>query len=590
LPFGGGQFRGRGAARVKRVWAAAVAVACVLFTAGISFSAVQPVVVGVDVTGNREVVSEHILGVVGTKAGDQFNPEQIQQDIDTIYGLGFFSYVDVGVIEQFGGVFVEFRVQENPIVQDIRFSGNTVFTADELMEVVFTRPGAVFNRVFFRHDLQRIGEKYERAGYVFVQVQDVGIQDGVIDVRILEPKIGEVIIQGNKKTKTHVIEREFNLKSGDLFNATILRHSINKLQQRELFEDVRVGFEPTEDPETVNIVLTVEEGKTARVSFSMGHGSSSGWTGGAAYEELNYKGLGHRAGIGFETGRREQYFISYEEPYMDEFHHRWRAGAYRRQWEDLEDDDDFISGKYNQDKTGIYYGIGKKFLKNPTLSWFAMLEVYEVEYSFQEEQPVIHPKFYPGRNASVTVSSTRNLLDPYLSYSKGEVQSLSIEQGFFQPDDSAIDNMTYTKYWIEARYYWPLYDLFDNLFGREIGTEDNPIIFAARVRIGYSSGDLPWSAQYFLGGAKTLRGYKDDYFSGSEMALGNFELRIPIQEAVSVVGFYDIGMADDGSVFSDLMSGYGFGIRVRTPMGNLRIDVAEGEDETRTHFGFGEMF
>ncbi|HQQ10251.1 MAG TPA: POTRA domain-containing protein, partial [Synergistales bacterium] len=249
---------------MKLVWAAAVAVACVLFTAGISFSAVQPVVVGVDVTGNNEVVSEHILGVVGTKAGDQFNPEQIQQDIDTIYGLGFFSYVDVGVIEQFGGVFVEFRVQENPIVQDIRFSGNTVFAADELMEVVFTRPGAVFNRVFFRHDLQRIGEKYERAGYVFVQIQDVGIQDGVIDVRILEPKIGEVIIQGNTKTKTHVLRREFKLQEGDLLNAIILRHSINKLNQLGFLEDVKVGFEPTSDPEVVNIILTVEEGKTSR--------------------------------------------------------------------------------------------------------------------------------------------------------------------------------------------------------------------------------------------------------------------------------------------------------------------------------------
>jgi len=573
---------------VKRVCSAAFALMLVLMMAGPTYSAVQPVVVGVDVTGNQEVVSDHILGVIGTKAGDQFNPEQVQQDIDTIYGLGFFSFVDVSVIEQFGGVFVEYKVQENPIVRDINFTGNTVFTADQLMEVVFTRPGSVFNRTFFRHDLQRIGEKYEKAGYAFVQVQDVGIQDGVIDVRILEPKVGDVIIQGNKKTKTHVIEREFNLKTGDLLNVTILRHSINKLKQRDLFEDVRIGFEPTEEPEIVNLVLTVEEGKTARVSFSIGHGSSSGWTGGAAYEEFNYKGLGHKVGVGFETGTREQYFLFYEEPYMDEFHHRWRAGAYKREWEDLEDDS--IDGRYNQDKMGLYYGIGKKFLKNPTLSWFAMLEVYEVEYFFQEEPLVIPDKFLPGRNASVTVSLTRNLLDPYLSYSKGEVQSLSVEQGFFQPEDSAVDTMTYTKYWIEARYYWPLYNFFDNLFGREIGTEDNPIIFAARARIGYSSGDLPWAAQYFLGGANTLRGYKDDFFSGSEMVLGNFELRIPIQESISIVGFYDIGMASNDSAFSSMKSGYGFGIRVKTPMGNLRIDIAEGEDETRTHFGFGEMF
>ncbi|MFA5674835.1 MAG: BamA/TamA family outer membrane protein, partial [Thermovirgaceae bacterium] len=88
----------------------------------------------------------------------------------------------------------------------------------------------------------------------------------------------------------------------------------------------------------------------------------------------------------------------------------------------------------------------------------------------------------------------------------------------------------------------------------------------------------------------TLRGYRDNLFSGSEMALGNVELRVPIQESISIVAFYDIGMASDGSVFSDLVSGYGFGVRVRTPMGNMRLDFAEGEYETRTHFGFGEMF
>jgi len=585
LPLGRDQFRERGAVRVKRLWSTAVAVAFVLITAGVSFSAVQPVVVGVDVTGNQEVVSEHILGVVGTKAGDQLSSEQIQQDIDTIYGLGFFSYVDVGVVEQFGGVFVEFRVQENPIVQDILFTGNTVFSADELMEVVFTRPGSVFNRVFFRHDLQRIGEKYEKAGYVLVRVEDVGIRDGIVDVRILEPKIGDIVIQGNKKTKTQVIRREFKLQPGDLFNATVMRHSLNKLNQMGFFEDVSVGLEPTEDPSAVNIILTVEEGKTARVGLTIGHGSESGWTGGAMYEELNYRGLGHRVEIGFETGDREQYWLTYTEPYMDEYHYSWRVGVYRREWDDLRD---YSLGVYNatydQDKQGIFLGAGKKFRHDPTLSWFVLLDWHEVEINVTDGS--LPPgKELDGRNFSVTGTLARNRLDPYLSYPKGDFLSLNVEQGL----SSLGGDWDYTKYWFEARYYWPLYHLFEEFLDREIGTEENPVIFASRIRVGYSSGDLPWAEQFFLGGASTLRGYRDDEFYGDEMALGNFEIRIPVQEAISVVGFYDIGMAGD-SAFSDLKSAYGFGFRVRTPIGNIRLDFGTGDYETRTHFSFGEMF
>jgi outer membrane protein insertion porin family len=84
------------------------------------------------------------------------------------------------------------------------------------------------------------------------------------------------------------------------------------------------------------------------------------------------------------------------------------------------------------------------------------------------------------------------------------------------------------------------------------------------------------------------------------MFLANLELRIPMEKAFSVVVCDDMGMAwdkDDPNApqgnsfsFSELKDAYGFGVRVRTPMGNLRLDVANGDDETFTHFGFGEMF
>ncbi len=573
---------------MKRFAVLAGALLIVFVAVGVSLSAVQPIVVGVDVTGNQEVVSQHILGVIGTKSGEPINRDQIQMDIETIYGLGFFSLVDVEVTQQSGGVFVEFQVQENPEVREIVFTGNTVYTSDELMELVFTQPGSIFNNVFFRHDLQRIKEKYEKDGYVLVRIEDVGFSNGVVTVKIIEPKVGEVIIQGNTKTKTYVIERQFKLKSGDLFNATVLRHSLNKLNQLGYLEDVNVGFEPTDKPEVVNIVVTVQEGKSARLGLSIGHGTSSGWSGGASYEETNYKGLGHRATIGFEIGDKEQYWVSYEDPYMDQAHSRWKAGIFKHTWEDLEDSS--LTTEYKEDKKGIYYGTGRKFINDSTLSWFVNLDLYDVSYTFDTAPSPVPEKFYSGRNMSITGTVTRNTMNEYLSFPEGEVQSLNVEYGIFRPDDSSIGEMNYTKYWLETRYYWPLYRFFQNLIDREIGTEDNPVVFATRIRVGFSSGEMPWSAQYFIGGSTTLRGYKDDYFSGSKMVLGNFELRIPIQDSFSVVGFYDIGMASDVSAFSNTKSGYGLGVRVKTGIGDIRLDFANGEEENRAHFSFGEMF
>ena len=76
------------------------------------------------------------------------------------------------------------------------------------------------------------------------------------------------------------------------------------------------------------------------------------------------------------------------------------------------------------------------------------------------------------------------------------------------------------------------------------------------------------------------------------MFLANLELRIPIEKAFGLVFFYDTGNAwlDESMNFSDLHDAWGIGVRVKTPLGNFRLDHATGDNESRTHFGFGEMF
>ena len=112
--------------------------------------------------------------------------------------------------------------------------------------------------------------------------------------------------------------------------------------------------------------------------------------------------------------------------------------------------------------------------------------------------------------------------------------------------------------------------------------------------MGSSSGDVPYEQMYTVGGDTTLRGYDDDRYHGEEMLLGNFELRVPMDKNFSLVAFYDIGRAwrkegDSASFGSDMGSSPGFGVRINTPLGNLRLDYATG-DEGRFHFGFGELF
>ncbi len=554
---------------------------------GSPVSAADPIVTLLDVEGNDHVVSEHILGVVQTKVGEPLSREQLQSDVEAIYGLGFFSFVDINLRSIAGGVAVTYIVRENPVVESVSFSGNSIFTDEQLLQVVFTTPGNVFNRVFFRHDLDRIQEKYSKDGYVMMKIADVQVMDGNINVQIVEPTVGNIIIQGNRKTKTHVIAREIKLKRGDPFNSTILRNSINRLQAKGFFEDVNIGFEPGEDEDEIDVILSVVEQKTGKVGLSISHGSESGWSGGLSYTDTNWQGLGHIGEVGFETGDNEQYWISYTEPYMDSKHFAWKVGFGRYKWVDRYYYRRGVKQLvYDYEMKNIYVGAGRKFGREEQFNWYLTFDWRDLDaYNIREKTGV--DDLTRGKIFSVLGTITQNRMDTFLSYPKGDVIDLNVEQAM----EILGGEFNYTKYWLQARYYTPLRGLGD-LFDRQLGNVDDPAIFAARMRIGSSSGTIPTAGLYSLGGSNTLRGYDGGRFEGTDMFLANFEVRVPIEKAFGFVVFYDTGNAwlNESMSFSDLYDSWGFGVRVRTPLGNFRIDHASGKDESRTHFGFGEMF
>ena len=164
--------------------------------------------------------------------------------------------MDVDLRPEGEGVSVTYAVRENPVIESISFTGNTVYTSEVLMKEVFSQVGTVFNRVFFRNDLDRIQERYHKDGYVMVRIADVNVEGGNIKVRILEPRVGDIVIQGNRKTKTNVIRREIKLKEGDLFNVVHFRHQLGKLQALGYFEDVNVGFDAPEGQDEVVDLIT----------------------------------------------------------------------------------------------------------------------------------------------------------------------------------------------------------------------------------------------------------------------------------------------------------------------------------------------
>jgi outer membrane translocation and assembly module TamA len=111
------------------------------------------------------------------------------------------------------------------------------------------------------------------------------------------------------------------------------------------------------------------------------------------------------------------------------------------------------------------------------------------------------------------------------------------------------------------------------------------------------------------GGTSTVRGYAEDSLSainvagfalgGTDLLVLNGELRFPISRLFGGAAFVDAGntfasIAD--LTLGRLALGAGIGLRVRTPLAPLRLDVAYPFSDAysrggmRVHFSIGQMF
>ena len=144
-------------------------------------------------------------------------------------------------------------------------------------------------------------------------------------------------------------------------------------------------------------------------------------------------------------------------------------------------------------------------------------------------------------------------------------------------------------------------------FGEEDGT-----VLAGRLQLGSVVGpeldEVPAKTLFFSGGGGTVRGQEfqslgvdigDGDLVGGRSFLGLAgEIRQDVTESIGVVGFVDFGMISAESTFTDSAShlGAGFGVRYKTGIGPLRLDVgfpAGGDDNSdgfQFYLGIGQAF
>lgn len=500
-------------------------------------------------------------------------------------------------------------VDENDKVTGVNITGSGPIPINELLPKLPT--GAIYNTNQMLRDRRAIQDMYASKGYLMTYGGDFGIDPahpGILNVSIVVSRVRDIRVSGNRMTRAFVIRRELNTREGGYYNRKELASDIHRLAELGLFSDLEPIVTPvTAGQVSVEVKLTEKKPRTYNAGSSFGGGTLSGFL---EISDNNFRGQDELLGLHVESGLtadRHSYQASFVEPYIDRHGTSMTVNAFDAKSSIFSDSILGVSstsgaGTYVQEKIG-----GSLLLRR------RMSNGFELASSIKAENVRTDPLSLAGVNASVVQDGPLELAGFEVSHSTldqrnnpvaGSLQKLSIAVGHTQLT-SAVLNSQGSSVLGSHNFVRSGVDLQKFINLQSPRSDEHPDsdrrAIALRFQAGSSAGIMPFTEQYFLGGATGLRGYRDGRFWGQNMAAGTVEYRHPLARSFKGVLFMEAGDAWGGNYQDVSLQGFsqsgfkvhastGLGVRVGTPAGLVRLDYGYGDEGGRVQFGIGYSF
>ena len=551
------------------------------------------------VTGNMTYPSAKIIRLIKTRSQWLFNAgffkadilDEDQERIKSFYEReGFIDAQAASTFEKINNKtgYVRIRIVEGKryYVEQVSFVGNKIVDNTQLLEAMKEiKVGKVFSRERLSVDLSNIRVLYFDKGYIFANAREstsLNPETGKVEVKLdIEEGelayVSQIKVQGNDRTRDIVIRRELRLFPGDRFDGEKLRRSKQRLTNLGYFEDINYDIEDTDLPNQKNLVVQVKEAKTGSFSFGGGYSTVDQFVGFVELEQKNFDftnwptftGGGQDLSLRAETGStRNNTRLSFTEPWL--FDYPISAG-FDLYASDRQKDED-VGYSYDERRIGGDLRLGKQFTEY--LSGGVTYRLEEIEIGNFDDDVSADLKEEEGRNtvSSLSFSAAHDKRDNVFNPTRGTFVSQTVDVA------GGILGGTKDFYRISDKgsYYLPL--------------NFNAVVeFSLRAGMIQAYGDsekVPIFERFYAGGAQTIRGYEErkvgpldpvtgDPIGGNSLLVGNVEFIIPLIDFIKLAAFYDIGnvwakVREFGS--GGFKSGVGMGLRVRTPIGPVKLD------------------
>lgn len=389
-------------------------------------------------------------------------------------------------------------------------------------------------------------------------------------------KFGEIKVHGLERYEAALVYRHAEFKNGQLYERDLLMSFQNRLQNLPQFNSVIVNLETAiEDtlpdaaageiraPVNVKIV----EALSRKVSVGIGYSTNNGVRNELNYQSFNFMNQAWTLNSALVAEKNRQSVSAGLDtpPNPQGFRLAWKASGEKTQIQGLETQRDKFGVTRSSTQFGIETGIGLNWQQERRIPLGGIRET--------DQALVLDWHWY------------RRVVDDPLAPMTGQLTEVRVGGA----SKSILSDQDFMRTYMRHQSWIPLSE-------RDV--------LSLRIEAGYTASTtrlgIPQEYLFRVGGTQTVRGFAYQslgYQEGSAVVGGRAMTTASAEythwfNGFGAALFCDAGDAADTAPALKMSVGYGAGLRWRSPVGPLALDMAraKGQPDTRLHFSIAVAF
>jgi len=460
--------------------------------------------------------------------------------------------------------------------------GNTLLSPEAVQNAVAPFAGNDKDFADIQRALEALEQAYRDRGYGIVQVllPEQDITKGVVTFRVVQPRVGRVVVDGNKYFDTENVRRSLpTVKEGETPNSSEIARNLQLLGEHPIKQTNVLLRSGTKEGE-VDVNVKITDAKPWRAFFTLdntGTSETGYYRAGVGYQNTNLFNRDHTLTAQYITSptypsRVSIYGVGYRIPFYDLNSSLDLIAGYS------DVDSGTLQGLFNVSGAGTI-GIARWNYLLPRWGELEQKLAFGLDYrefnndvQFQNQQLVPDITIHP---ASLTYSGLRRFAATEFSFFGSASKNIP---GGNDGDQAAFDASRpgATENYSVFRGGFNYVTQFSNEWQARIGANGQ-----------YTDDLLVSGEQYGIGGPDTVRGYfvrevasDKGYSIQNEIYTPDVAryFKAPDDWRMRFLGFYDYGSVSDsgpGATPHSVLASAGAGLRLSyTKSVSLRFDVA----------------